>query len=81
MIYLPNDGNMYLPKLKGGIRMATNKESRDRVISESRKAELYNEMLGYLVELIHDEAELVHVLKHMGFSDEEIEYEDLNIKE
>lgn len=57
--------------------MRTNQENYGFIISESRKAELYDNLLGYLVELIHDDDELVHVLKNMGFSDEELKYEGL----
>ena len=45
------------------------------VISDMRKSILYDNMLGYLVELIGDSEELVHTLKNIGFTDEEIRYE------
>lgn len=44
-------------------------------MDKSRIIELYNEMLGYLVELISDEKELIHVLHNIGFNDDEICYE------
>lgn len=44
-------------------------------MDNSRKAELYDAMLGYLVELISDEEELVNVLMRLGFAKSEIEGE------
>lgn len=46
-------------------------------MDNSRKAELYDAMLGYLVELISDEEELVNVLMRLGFTKSEIEYEGI----
>ena len=46
-------------------------------MSDSRKAELYDAMLEYLVELISDEEELVNVLMQLGFTKSEIEYEGI----
>ena len=39
----------------------------------------YNGLLGYLAELISDSSELVNVLKHIGFSDDEIWFEGLGV--
>lgn len=50
-------------------------------MEKERKINLYNELLGYLVNLIGDDEELVHVLRNLGFTDDEICYElgiDLN---
>ena len=44
-------------------------------MKDERKIELYNEMLGYLVELIDDGSELVHVLLNLGFTKDELRYE------
>ena len=44
-------------------------------LQPSRESELYNGMLGYLVELIDDSDELVNVLRRIGFTDEEIHAE------
>ena len=51
------------------------------VIPMKKKAELYNELLGYLVELIGDKEELQNVLLNLGFTMEEICYEGLEYKE
>ena len=51
------------------------------VMPIKRKAELYDELLGYLVELIGDKEELQNVLLHLGFTMEEIRYECLEYKE
>ncbi len=44
-------------------------------ISIERKAELYDNLLGYLVELIGDDDELKSVLKRLGFTSREIKAE------
>lgn len=51
------------------------------IMPMKRKAELYNELLGYLVELIHDEEELQNALLGLGFTMDEIRYECLEYKE
>ena len=40
-----------------------------------RKAELFDEMLGYLVELISDKDDLTRTLKNIGFTEAEIKSE------
>lgn len=52
-----------------------------KIMPMKRKAELYNELLGYLVELISDEEELQNALLSLGFTMEEIRYECLEYKE
>lgn len=47
-------------------------------ISEQRKADLYDGLLGYLSEMISDKDELVSVLKNIGFSNQEITFEGLD---
>lgn len=54
-------------------------ENGGYVIKESRKAELYDALLGYLSEMISSPEELVDVLRAIGFKDEEIEYEGLSV--
>lgn len=44
-------------------------------VSDERKIKLYDGMLGYLVELIHDQDDLRLTLKVIGFTDEEINLE------
>ena len=46
-------------------------------MTAERKAELFDEMLGYLVNLVGDEEELQRVLMGLGFTEEELEYENL----
>ena len=54
-------------------------ESGSFVMTEWRKAELYDGLLGYLSEMISDKSELVNVLKNIGFSDQEIAFEGLEV--
>lgn len=54
-------------------------ESGSFFMTERRKADLYDDMLGYITELISDSEELVKVLKSIGFSDKEIAYEGLEV--
>lgn len=56
-------------------------ESGSFVMKEWRKAELYDGLLGYLSELISESSGLVNVLKHIGFSDQEIAFEGLEVIE
>lgn len=44
-------------------------------MEKERKIYLYNELLGYLVNLIGDDEELIRVLHNLGFTDDEICYE------
>lgn len=44
-------------------------------MNKERKAELFDEMLGYLSELISDKEELKSTLKNIGFSEDEIKIE------
>lgn len=44
-------------------------------MEKERKVYLYNELLGYLVNLIGDDEELIRVLHKLGFTDDEICYE------
>ena len=53
----------------------------NEILPMKRKAELYNRLLDYLVELISDEEELQNVLLNCGFTIDEIRYEDLEYKE
>ncbi len=54
-------------------------ESGSFVMKEWRKAELYDGLLGYLSDLISESSELVNVLKHIGFRDQEIAFEGLEV--
>ena len=54
-------------------------ESGSFVMKEWRKADLYGGLLGYLSEMISDNSELVNVLKNIGFSDQEIAFEGLEV--
>ena len=54
-------------------------ESGSFVMKEWRKADLYEGLLGYLSEMISDQSELVSVLKKIGFSDQEIAFEGLEV--
>lgn len=54
-------------------------ESGSFVMTERRKADLYDDMLGYITGLISDSEELVKVFKSIGFSDKEIAYEGLEV--
>lgn len=49
------------------------------VMKEWRKADLYDGLLGYMTEMISDSSELVHVLKKIGFTDQEIAFEGLEV--
>ena len=46
-------------------------------MTTERKAKLYDELLGYLVELINDDEELTNTLMKLGFTEEELKEEDL----
>lgn len=54
-------------------------ESGSFVMKEWRKAELYKKLLGYLSEINSDKGELVSALKKIGFSDQEIAFEGLEV--
>lgn len=54
-------------------------ESGSFVMKEWRKADLYDHLLGCLTELIGSSEELVNVLKGLGFSDNEIAFEGLEV--
>lgn len=56
-------------------------ESCDFVMTEDRKAELYNGLLNYLEDLITDRSELVKILRKIGFSKKEIAFEGLEVVE
>ncbi len=45
---------------------------KPKEISLKRKAELFDEMLGYLTEVVGDKQELSNVLRNIGFTEEEI---------
>lgn len=44
-------------------------------MEKERKIYLYNELLGYLVNLIGDDEELIRVLRNLDFTNDEICYE------
>lgn len=44
-------------------------------MNNKRKVELYDELLGYICELISDKEELTRVLLNLGFTREEIKSE------
>ena len=46
-------------------------------MTNERKIELYNELLGYICELIGDDEELAKTLMNIGFTDEELKEECL----
>ena len=48
---------------------------KPKVISLKRKAELFDEMLGYLTEVVSDKQELENVLRNISFTDDEIKIE------
>lgn len=54
-------------------------ESGSFVMKEWRKANLYDGLLGFLSETISDKSELVNVLKRIGFSNQEIAFEGLEV--
>lgn len=58
------------------INIRGEKANQTYVISDKRKVELYDSMLGYLTQL-YDEEKLVDMLRSMGFTDAELETEDL----
>ena len=53
----------------------------EHVFADSWKVELYDSMLGYLVEAISDDNELIRTLRKIGFTDEQLISEDLITKE
>lgn len=50
------------------------------IVSDERKLELYEHMLGYLFELVNV-SELINVLHNIGFTDDEIQAEGLIVNE
>jgi hypothetical protein len=48
-------------------------------VSNKRKLILYNEMLNYISEIIDDDKDLYKTLLHIGFTQEEIEYEGFDL--
>lgn len=46
-------------------------------MTNERKVELYNELLGYICILISDEKELIRTLIRLGFTEEELMEEGL----
>lgn len=41
-------------------------------MTNERKAELYDELVNYVSEVVNDDEELIRVLLHLGFTKEEI---------
>lgn len=46
-------------------------------MTDERKVELYNELLGYMCELIGNDEELANALMNIGFTKEELKEECL----
>lgn len=46
-------------------------------MTNERKIELYNELLGYICELISNDEELAETLMNIGFTNEELKEECL----
>lgn len=43
-------------------------------MSNKRKVELFDELLGYIVNIVHDTEEVQRVLCNLGFTTQEIAY-------
>lgn len=54
-------------------------ESGSFVMTERRKAELYSALIGHLDKITLSKWELANVLREIGFSDQEIEFEGLGV--
>lgn len=52
-------------------------ETKDYVISQWRRAQLYKGLLGYVRQTVGDDAELKKILREIGFYDEELKYENI----
>lgn len=51
-------------------------------MTDERKAEVWDALMFWVREVVNDDQELVRVLRHKGFTDEEIAYEfDMDISE
>lgn len=50
-------------------------------MTKERKVELYNELLGYMCELINNDKELAKTLMNIGFTEEELQEECLYPRE